>query len=115
MIWQRWFLIGATAYNAAWVALLLAAPERVLARVPSHPSLLAFLVAAEGVCLGTCGVHRVAWLLGLALAGKALGPPTLFLAVRLGMLRSSRWWLTLVNDVVWIPPLAWILAGGTSW
>jgi hypothetical protein len=105
LTWQRPFLILAAAFNAAWVVLLVAAPEQVFATVPPFSRVFAALVGAEGLCFALCAVRSVPWLLATSIAGKALGPFVFAAGVSLGYLRLAQWPLTIVNDVVWIPPL----------
>lgn len=115
MTWERWFLAGAALFNAAWAVLIATAPERVFAVVPPFSGVLAALVAAEGLCFAICAVRRIRWVLALSIAGKALGTPLFLVAVNMGYLTASSWGLTLVNDLVWIPPLVAVWRSGRRW
>ena len=115
MRWQRWFLLGGSVYNAAWVAALLAAPASVLASVPPYLELLVAGVALEGLGMLVGAVRYVRWILALVLLGKVLGPLVFVALVHLGAFHASSWWLSLVNDVLWIPPLLAIVRGKERW
>ncbi len=115
MSWERWFLAGAALFNAAWAVGIAVAPERVFAVVPPLPGVLAMLVAAEGLCFAVCALRRIPWLLALSIAGKALGLPLFLGAVHLGYLSASSWGLTVVNDLLWIPPLLAVWRSRRRW
>lgn len=115
MRWQRWFLLGGAAYNAAWVAALLAAPVSVLARVPPYLELLVAGVALEGLGMLVGAVRYVRPILTLVLLGKIVGPLVFVALVHLGAFHASSWWLSLVNDMLWVPPLLAIVRGKERW
>ena len=115
MRWQRWFLAGGAAYNAGWVVALLARPEAVFAQVPPLLPLLVAGVALEGLGMLVSALRFVPWLLALVLLGKLLGPFVFLAFALLGWFAPSSWWLSLVNDVAWIPPLVAILRGKERW
>ena len=115
MRWQRWFLAGGAAYNAAWVVALLVRPETVFARVPPLLPLLVTGVALEGLGLLVAALRFLRPLLALVLLGKLLGPFVFVAFALAGWFEPSSWWLSLVNDVAWIPPLVAILRGRERW
>lgn len=113
--WERPFLAIAAAYNAAWAVAVLLAPERLFARPFPYPTLLAAGVLCVGGFYAANLPRRRPALLAAALACKALGPAITVVAIAQGYVEPACWWLSLVNDVIWIPPTVLLLRRRTTW
>jgi hypothetical protein len=101
----RLLLTAAAFYNFAWVAFLLAWPEQVLLkRLPVLAPMIA-LIGGVGLVFAACACRRRRWLLGLGILAKLGGPPSFVAAALLGYLAWSQWWLPVINDLIWLPPL----------
>jgi uncharacterized membrane protein len=104
----QWILSVAAVYNAAWVVLLLLRPEKVLLKTPPLFGALIAGVGLVGVAFAVCAVKPRRPLLGLTILAKLGGVASFAVAVSLGYLAWSQWWMPVVNDLVWLPVLVHI-------
>jgi hypothetical protein len=112
---MRPVLLAASLYNAGWAAFMIAWPW--LAAPPRHPGFWQFTGA--GIA-GFAALYAVAsrdpvrhWrLAALGLASKVGGAPIVLVAALVGEIPRGFWWTPLINDVVWIAPLALIARAG---
>jgi len=101
----RGVLSVAALYNAAWVVLLLLRPELVLLKTPPLFEALIAGIGLVGVAFAVCAVKPRRSLLGLTILAKLGGVASFAIAVNLGYLAWSQWWMPVVNDLVWLPLL----------
>ncbi len=109
LMMARLFFVVAGLYDAVWFLLMLLAPERVMVAMP--PSMVPTLVLLAGVAL-LCFANAIRVrrpLVLLCMLAKISGPVLFVVAVQRGYLAGSQWWMPVVNDVIWIPPLVAIL------
>jgi hypothetical protein len=102
---ERLLFIAAAFYNLAWVAFLLVWPEKILPRMPPLLTPMIAMIGLVGLAFAVCAFRRRRWLVGLGILAKLGGPPSFVVAALLGYLAWSQWWLTVINDVIWLPPL----------
>lgn len=95
----------AALYNFAWREILLFWPDKVLLKAPPLSGIVALLVALVGTAFVACALKPRRWLIGLTLFAKALGPVQFVAAAALGYLAWSQWWMPIINDLIWLPPL----------
>lgn len=112
---SRRILSLAALYNAAWVVLLLGWPGLILLKRPPLFELHIAAIGLVGALFAVCAAKPRRRLLGLAMAVKLGGAASFPFAVVLGYLTWSQWWLPVVNDLLWLPPLVqlWKKAGSS--
>ncbi len=102
---KRLFFIAAALYNFVWMGVVLCCPETVLPKPPPFLPILAVLIGIVGLAFCWAALKPRRWLIGLTICAKGLGPVQFVSAVLLGYLAWSQWWMPVVNDLVWLPPL----------
>ena len=112
------FLLAAAAYNAVWGAVAIVAPRR-LARMSGFDG------AGQTIGWQATGVMVLAYapaylwaarhpgavrpIVATALFGKSLGAAGWLAGWLTGRFKTRTAVLTLLNDAIWLPGLAWIL------
>lgn len=104
----RMILSAAALYNAAWVVILLFWPGTILLKSPPLFGVLIAGIGLVGVAFAVCTLNPRRSLLALGIVAKIGGASSFAVAVGLGYLRWSQWWLPVFNDLLWLPPLIWL-------
>jgi len=101
----RLILSAAAVYNAAWVVLLLLWPGKILLKTPPFFGVLIAGIGLVGAAFAVCALTPRRSLLALAIVAKIGGAASFVVAVGLGYLGWNQWWVPVLNDLVWLPPL----------
>jgi len=101
----RMILGSAAAYNAAWVVLLLFWPGAILLKSPPFLGVLIAGIGLVGAAFAVCAGTPRRSLLTLGIAAKIGGAASFAFAVGLGYLGWGQWWIPVLNDLMWLPPL----------
>jgi len=117
--WMRWVLLAAAAYNLAWGAVVIAAPNLIfdlagMAR-PTYPQIwqcVGMIVGVYGLGYAAASLDPLRhWpIVMVGLAGKILGPIGFAAAVIGGEFPLAFGLTIITNDLIWWVPFAIILS-----
>ena len=117
--WMKSVLLAAAAYNLAWGAWAIAAPQAIFRwagvdPLPNYPQLwqcIGMIVGVYGVGYALAAFdHRRHWPIVLVgLLGKILGPIGFAASVARGVFPLALGWTIVANDLIWWIPFAFVL------
>lgn len=94
----------AALFNLAWALLFLAIPDRLFRREFPGRTLFSLAVGGLGLLFALGAARATRPILAAGLLAKSLGPLVFLAGTRAGVVPPAAFPLTIVTDLLWIPP-----------